>query len=145
MPETLPTPLPGVGQAFDLAIPEDAAAGLQAATALSYEVRAFQEDCRQALRAESDRQGARTFRVGEFKVEVATEENATLVQYDVQQLWDGLAAAGLPVERLAELVTYEPKVSGTVLRQIVKNPVYQKVVEDAVESRTLKSRGVKVS
>ena len=117
---------------------------LREAQSFYYDLRAFQDRCREVLRGESDRLGQRTFEVGEYKVEVETQEASMDTVYDVQQLWDGLEQAGLPLERLAELITYEPKVDGRIIRQIKKNPAYANVIEAAVQSRNPKTRTVRV-
>jgi hypothetical protein len=136
--------VPWTGEAVELSDASVATRCLREATSFWYDLRSFQERCRETLRAESDRRGQRTFEVDGYKVEVATEEASQDTTYDVQKLWDGLEAAGLPLERLGELITYEPKVSGTVARQLRKNPAYSKIIEDAVQQRTPKQRGVRI-
>ena len=136
--------IPWTGEQVDISKPQEASKALRLAQNFYYELRAFQDRCRQTLRDESDRLGQRTFETGGYKVEVDSQDASMETTYDVQRLWDDLLAAGLPVERLSELIHYEPKVDGRIIRQLVKNPAYQIIVEAAVLERSPKTRTVRV-
>jgi hypothetical protein len=142
--ETNTEVVPWTGEAVELSDASVATRCLREANAFWYDLRSFQERCRETLRAESDKLGQRTFTVDGYKVEVATEEASVEVQYDVQHLWDALEGAGLPLERLGEMITYEPRVNGTIIRQLKKNPTYAAIIERAIVSTTPKSRAVRV-
>lgn len=137
--------VPGTGEVFDLTTIEGAAAGLAAAASLYYQLRSFQEQARNRLREESDRRGQRTIHEGRWKVEVESIESSEKPVYDIDKLWDGLQAAGVPLERLKEAIHYEPKVDGTVVRQLAKNPIYRDVIEGATLQRVSKVRSVRVT
>lgn len=145
MPETDTTEvIPYSGEQVDVSKPQEASRALVESIRFWYELRAFQNRCKETLVAESDRLGQRTWETGGYKVEVASVEASMNVEYDVQRLWDDLLAAGLPVERLAELIHYEPKVNGTIIRQLRKNPAYDLIIEATVQSRDPRTRSVKV-
>jgi hypothetical protein len=65
-------------------------------------------------------------------------------EYDIAILHE-LIDAGLPEERWAELVTYEPRVDGRIIQQLKRNPTYAAVIELAVTGRKEKYRGVRFS
>jgi hypothetical protein len=142
--ETNTEVVPWSGEQVTLSETSTAVRCLREANSFWYELRSFQERCRETLRAESDKRGQRTFEIDGRKVEVATEEASQDVTYDVQYLWDGLEGAGLPLERLGETITYEPRVNGTIIRQLKKNPTYAAIIERAITSTTPKTRSVRV-
>ena len=144
MPETAIEVIPYSGEAVDISQPQEASRALVESIRFWYELRAFQNRCKETLVAESDRLGQRTWETGGYKVEVASVEASTEITYDVQKLWDSLLEAGLPVERLAELVHYEPKVDGRIIRQLAKNPTYGWLISQAEQSRNPKTRTVRV-
>lgn len=127
-----------------IATVDGAARGLDEAAQIYYQLRSYQEQCRRTLREESDRLGQRTFEVGPYRVEVDSIAAATKPLYDVDALWEGLKDAGCPLERLHEAISYEPKVDGTVIRQLAQNPDYRRVIEAAVRERVEKVRNVRV-
>lgn len=124
------------------ATPDEAAKALERCMEFYAAFRQFQEACRDVLRAESDRRGQRTFEVGGHKIEVNSQEASRDIVYDTDRLWNELVAADLPHERLSQLVTLEPKVNGTVLRQLRANPDYAKIIDSCVLST--KDRGRRV-
>jgi hypothetical protein len=65
-------------------------------------------------------------------------------EYDIAILRE-LVDAGLPEERWAELVTYEPKVDGRVINQLRRVPEYAAVIDLAVVGSKEKYRGVRFS
>ncbi len=144
MPETATDVVPWTGEVVDTSKPGVAAPALRMAQNFYYEFSAFQDRCRETLRSESDRLGQRTFETGGYKVEVDSQQTSVEITYDVQKLWDSLLEAGLPVERLAELVHYEPKVDGRIIRQLAKNPTYGWLISQAEQSRAPKTRTVRV-
>jgi hypothetical protein len=77
-------------------------------------------------------QGTRTFHVGNGMSLVLSAE--TEVSWDAEKLMADLRAAGLPEDRIDELVTtvVSYKVNGTVARQLARaNPEYATVIENA--------------
>ncbi len=144
MPETATDVVPWTGEVVDTSKPGVAAPALRMAQNFYYDLRAFQDRCRETLRGESDRLGQRTFETGGYKVEVDSQETSVEITYDVQKLWDSLLEAGLPVERLAELVHYEPKVDGRIIRQLEKNPIYCNIIARSIQTRLPKTRSVRV-
>ena len=138
--------VPWTGERCDLSIPEEAARLLDAARRYQVEyARPFADACAETLREESDRLGQRTFERGGWKVEVESSDSALKTEWDVDKLWEGLLEAGLPVERLKDLVSYEPVVNGMVLRQLRRTPAYAVVIESAVRKQSPRSRYVKVT
>lgn len=121
--------LPGTGEVVDL---EDI---LQVARALAA-VRVFKarlDEARGVLEAvlveEATRRGTKTLRLGDVTAEVGAD---TTTGWDVERLRAGLFRAGLPADRLNELIeeTVEYKVDGRIARQIAgANPAYAKVIE----------------
>ncbi|MDR7492245.1 MAG: hypothetical protein QN122_12450 [Armatimonadota bacterium] len=82
------------------------------------------------LRAEAERLGSKTLRVGEWEVEIRGGQET---EWDVEAL-QSLADLGLPEERLAALLrpTLVYRVDGRVARQLAAaNPEYGAVIEAA--------------
>lgn len=137
------TMVPWTGVVLDLSKPSDAAVGLRESIDFYFKLREFQEACRDTLRAEADRRGERTFEMDGLHIEVANPSDEQT--YDIAKL-ALLLDAGLPKERWAQLVTYEPKVDGRVINQLRRaNAEYAAVIDNAVLSQKPKSRYVKVS
>jgi hypothetical protein len=125
-PSELPNPLTGeLVNASDPAAVAEALDGLrehkwQVQTAISLFERAAADVAEKA--------GTRTLRAGGFKLEVSGGRE---IDWDVETLEADLEAAGLPQERLRELVTYEQvvKVNAAVAKQIeAANPAYAEIV-----------------
>ena len=134
--------LPG-DQAVDISKPEGAATALTALRQYREWLNSAENRCRETLRAEADRLGLRTFDVYGTKVEVATQESSVEYVYDVALLHDGLVEKGLPADRVADLISYEPKVNGTVVRQLRRQPEYREVIDRAILSMKQKPRTVR--
>lgn len=84
-----------------------------------------------AIIQESTRQGTRTLNIGRTTVKVSADHET---EWDIELLQEGLLAAGIPQERLEELVVakVEYKVNGTVARQLSgANPEYKTAIEAA--------------
>jgi hypothetical protein len=124
--------------------PAAAAASLENCVTFYAVFRAFQEACRDVLRAESDKRGQRTFVIEGHTVEVNSEASSQEIVYDTDRMWNELLDAGLPGERLSHLITLVPKVDGTILRQLKANPEYAKIIEGCVLSTKQRARRVVV-
>lgn len=97
-----------------------------------------------AIIQESVRQGTRTLNVGRTTVKVSADYET---EWDIELLQEGLLAAGIPAERLDELVVakVEFKVNGTVARQLSgANPEYKTAIE-AAKGRVPKKQYVTVT
>jgi hypothetical protein len=85
--------------------------------------------CEEALIEEMTRLGRKTLRVGGLE---ARQSGGSETVWDAQKLERGLRKAGLPEERLNELVKMEVtyKVDGAVARQLAgANPKYERVIK----------------
>ena len=85
----------------------------------------------QALVEESRRQGSKTLRLDYMEVKVSGGEYTT---YDPEVLEEGLRAAGLPEERIQDVVRQEvvTKVDGREAKRVAaNNPAYAQVVDQA--------------
>lgn len=134
--------IPWTGQILDLAQPKDAAFGFRESIDFYWKLKAFQEACRETLRAEADRRGERAFDMDGLHVEVANPSDE--ITYDIDKL-HLLVEAGLPVERWSKLVTYEPKVDGRVIQQLRRaNAEYAAIIDHATQAKKPKARTVKV-
>lgn len=84
------------------------------------------------LRIESQRQGTKTLHLDNGLT--CTVTGGTRVSYDTEALLEGLAAAGLPADRLSEAVkmVVEYKPNGRVLKQLeAASPAYAEVIHRA--------------
>lgn len=121
--------IPWTGEIVDLGEPAQVARVLETVRALKRdldEARALLED---VLRSESERQGTRTLHLGTLDAVISGGER---VEYDELELARELRAAGLPEERLAELIveTVTYKVDQRVARSVAaSNPVYAAAIE----------------
>ncbi len=98
----------------------------------------------EAVIQESRRQGTKTLNVGDVTLKVSADSE---VVWDHEFLMDALRAAGLPEERIDELVTMTVTytVNGSVARQLAgASPEYAEVIE-AAKSRVPKKVYVSVS
>ncbi len=98
----------------------------------------------EAVIQESRRQGTKTLNVGDVTLKVSADSE---VVWDVEFLTDALRAAGLPEERIDELVTMTVTytVNGSVARQLAgASPEYAEVIE-AAKRRVPKKVYVSVS
>jgi hypothetical protein len=96
-----------------------------------------------AVIAESRNQGTKTLNAGEMTLELSTGYE---VEWDVGMLDKALTAAGLPAERLADLLVpqFTWKVDAGVARQLAgANDTYKQIIEDA-QTRIPKQQYVKV-
>lgn len=133
--------LASVGQ-LDLSVPEQAASFLIATRTWDSELRSAQSAARRTLRETADARGQRTFDLNGHKIVV---DNPALDRsYDVAVLHDGLADAGLDSERLSQVITYEPKVNGKVIRELERHPQFKVPIDAALVSVTEKTRRVEV-
>lgn len=121
--------LPLLGQLVDLRDPADVAHALddvRGAKRQLDEVRALLE---QVLRLECQRQGTKTLHFGDVDAIVSGGSRS---DYDIERLVAELRAAGLPEDRLAQLVveTVSWKVDQRVARQLAAaNPAYRDAID----------------
>jgi hypothetical protein len=134
--------LPLGGEELDVGSAPGAVRALQALAEFRREIGNVERQSRETLRAEADARGQRTFTVDGQRV---TVENPSYERsYDVARLEDGLAVAGLDTQRLSELIVWEPKVDGMIIRQLERHPAYKKVIDAATVGLKEKTRIVKV-
>jgi len=134
--------IPGSEQQLDLSKPEDATTALTLTRYWREELNSFQAQARATLRMMADTVGQRTFVVNGHKVTV--DNPAWDRQYDVAKLHEELTEAGLDAQRLSELITWEPKVDGKIIRELEHHPRYKAAIDKAITSVTEKTRTVKV-
>jgi hypothetical protein len=121
--------IPWTGEIVDLAKPAQVARALGTVRALKRDLDQARAALEDVLRAESERQGTRTLHLDGLTAVVSGGEK---VEYDEQQLVDELRAAGLPEERLADLVveTVTYRVDQRVARSVAaSNPKYAAVLD----------------
>jgi len=120
--------IPLTGELISLSDPvevADALERLRAATDQLHDVRRVLEE---ALRFESERQGTKTLYLGDVKTVVSGGERVDFG--DLQELADELREAGLPEERVGEVVVQTYKVNQRVAKQVAAaNPRYADVIE----------------
>lgn len=134
--------LPISGEELDVSTAKGAVRALQAFAEFRRDLGNAERTARETLRAEADARGQRTFEVGGRTI---TVDNPSYDRtYDVARLEDGLAAAGLDVLRLGELITYEPRVDGRIIRQLERHPAYKAVIDAATTGLKEKTRRVEV-
>lgn len=82
-----------------------------------------------AVRLHSQRQGTKTLHAGTVDLVLG---GGTKIEWDGEGLVGGLLAAGLPQERIDELVKWEPKVNARVAAQLAAaNPAYAEAIDAA--------------
>jgi hypothetical protein len=134
--------IPGTDIELDLSKPEDAAVALVLTRTWYTELSSVQRAARDTLRAEADRRGQRTFEMGGHKIVV---DNPTWDRtYDVAKLHEALTEAGLNPARLSELITWEPKVDGKIIRELERHPQFKVAIDAAIQQVTEKTRRVVV-
>ncbi|HKE79031.1 MAG TPA: hypothetical protein VKB54_06970 [Solirubrobacteraceae bacterium] len=78
---------------------------------------------------EAQRQGTKTLHLQGAEVTLTGGSKRT---WDVDRLLEELAAAGLPHDRLVDLVKWTPRVNASVARQLrAANPEYARILDDA--------------
>ncbi len=134
--------LPITGEELDVSSAPGAVRALEALAEFRRDVGNVERQARDTLRAEADARGQRTFTVDGRTI---TVDNPSFERtYDIARLEDGLSAAGLDIVRLGELITYEPRVDGRVIRQLERHPAYKSVIDAATQGIKEKTRIVKV-
>ncbi len=141
--------LPITGEELDVSTAPGAVRALEALAEFRRDVGNVERQARDTLRfgtlmlvAEADARGQRTFTVDGRTI---TVDNPSFERtYDIARLEDGLSAAGLDIVRLGELITYEPRVDGRVIRQLERHPAYKSVIDAATQGIKEKTRIVKV-
>lgn len=133
--------VPWTGEQIDIHNPADAALALERIKEFSPRLAEFRARCTQTLLDESARRGQLRFETGRYAIEVRGQGES--VEYDLEKL-AVLRDEGLPDERWAELVKLEPKVSAVVIKQLRRNPTYDKIIERAVKNRSPKHPYVSV-
>ena len=90
--------------------------------------------CEEAINEEMDRQGKFTLQYGQLRAEGSSADAARKYFYDTEVLRDGLREAGLPEDRIEELIlkTYQEHVSRRDIQRLRKaRPEYAKVIDEA--------------
>lgn len=121
--------IPHSGELIDLTDAEACADALDELGLLTRQLAEVQRAIRAALADYSAVQGARTFRAGTHTVTVGPDEEKL---YDAEAIERDLRAAGMPEERIAEVVvpTVTLKVDAVKARQAGRaNPVYADVID----------------
>jgi len=96
---------------------------------LEEKLRELKDDLTDALKYEFTRQGKKTLEMQGIKATLGADSE---IVWDVGIL-DELRSAGLPEERMDELVTAEVgyRVNANVAKQLAMNPLYAEVIERA--------------
>jgi len=125
MTDNLPVPadlscvtmVPGTGELFDLAVPDEAGRALAAIDLIKRQVDDARQTVVDMLWEEGERRGTKTLHLETVTVELA---GGSRVEWDVEKLADRLLDAGLPKDRVADLIktTVTYKVDGNVARQL---------------------------
>ena len=120
--------MPATGEVIDLADPHDVAQGIETIEDLTRKLADLRQLFTMLLRAESQRQGTKTLGLGDLTVTLSAGYRT---EYDGNDLANDLLAAGLPPERLDELVRAVTtwKVDGRKIRQLeAANPAYAAII-----------------
>jgi hypothetical protein len=126
--ETPTVVLPFVGTIVDLREPVEVAEALTHVREVKRQLDELRALLEGVLRLESQRQGTKTLHLGALDAEVS---GGVKPEYDLELLTEGLRAAGLPEERLAEAVveTVSYRANWKVLRQLEgANPAYASAI-----------------
>lgn len=129
-PEPTEIVIPGTGELVSLDDPAQVAAALTALKQHTTNVSAVRHLLEAVLAEESERQGTKTLRIGDY---VATIGPGSDLDWDLDELAK-LRDAGLPEERYNALVktTVDYKVDARVASQIEKaNPDYARIIGNA--------------
>jgi hypothetical protein len=121
--------VPVIGEVVELGEPAQVALALEAVRDAKRQLDEARTVLEDALRVESERHGTRTLHLGELDAVVSGGER---VEYDVLELADELRAAGLPEQRLGELIvqTVSYKVGARAARSVAaSNPRYAAALE----------------
>jgi hypothetical protein len=121
--------LPLTGELVALDDPHQVAVALEGVRRLKGKLDDARRALEDALRFESERAGSRTLHLGDLDAVVSGGER---VEYDELELAEQLRAAGLPEERLAELIveTVSYRVDQRVARSVAAaNPMYAAALE----------------
>lgn len=111
---------------------ENAAVVLQALRRTEDRIKDAKRYCTDILVMESKRQGTKTMHMPDGSI--ATIHGGSEVVWDVEKLQDALVEAGLPEDRLEDLIstTVEFKINNSVARQLAAaNPAYAEAIEAA--------------
>jgi hypothetical protein len=120
---------PLTGELVDLRDPLAVARAALSALEVEQEVRAFRKFLEEVLRLEAARQGSKTLHLGATVAEVS---GGSRWEWDAEKLAGLLREAGMPEERIAEIVveTVERKVNAReASRAASANPAYREAVE----------------
>lgn len=121
--------VPGIGTLVDLNDPEQVAIALDDVRDLEYQFRAIKTDLTRALVHASEVQGTKTLHLPGVTV---TIKSGAEYEYDAEEIELGLRAAGMPEDRIREVVkeTVSYKVDAVKAKQAEgANPVYGEVIE----------------
>jgi hypothetical protein len=123
--------LPTTGEVIDLRDPAQVAHGLDSVRYLVRQLGELRKLLETVLRLEGQRQGTKTLHLHGFKAEISGGET---VEWNISALRGALEAAGLPDERMRELIKAEVvyKVNASVAKQLASaNPEYAKAIDHA--------------
>lgn len=121
--------VPGIGEIVNLEDAPQVARALHAVRALEGQLRDVKSELTNALVYASQVQGSKTLR---FEGVEAVVKGGEITMYDEVEIENGLRAAGMPEERIREIVveTVTRKVSAREAERAAKaNPAYAKVIE----------------
>lgn len=127
--------IPLTGEVVDLREPAQVALALATVRDAKAQLDRVRADLEALLVAESQRQGTKTLRFGEVEAVVSGGE---AVEFDPEQLGAMLTEAGLPAERLNELVraTVTYRVDQRIAKQLASaNETYAQIIESCRTTR----------
>lgn len=121
--------IPGLGQLVDLADIPEVARTLDHVRDLERQLREIKTALTEAIVEASQREGTKTLHMEGL---TATIKSGTDIHYDAEAIEEGLRAAGMPEERIREVVveTITYKVSAVKAKQAAgANPAYAEIIE----------------
>jgi hypothetical protein len=122
--------VPGTGEVVNLNDYRECALALDSVRDIESDLRAIKSELQRAIAAEATRQGTRTLELPDGRKAVLS--GGTETGYDPEKLELGLREAGMPEERIREIVelTYTYKVKAVeAKRAAAANPEYAYVVD----------------
>jgi hypothetical protein len=127
---TTSLPIPVTGEVVDLADYQSCARALDSIRDIEYQLRTAKAALSDAIAQEAARRGVKSLELGDGRKAVVG--GGTTVEYDAEQMEIGLRTAGMPEDRIREIVeetvTYKVK-AGEAKRAAGANPDYAVVVD----------------
>lgn len=121
--------VPGLGELVRLSDTREVALALDHVRDLERELRSIKAELTQAIVAATRREGTKTLHMEGL---TASIKSGSDIHYDAEQIEEGLRAAGMPEERIREIVveTISYKVDAVKAKQAASaNPDYAAVIE----------------